>query len=140
MRWNGYSLLLLAVVAPTSFAAASSVAKPLSADVVARIDSIAAESLKDGVTPGISLAVVREGAVVLAKGYGVADIESQKPVTANTLFAAGSTMKSVTALALMQLVDEGKVELDASVTKYVPYFRVADARFDKITVRHLLTM
>jgi CubicO group peptidase (beta-lactamase class C family) len=88
----------------------------------------------------MSLAIVEGDQVVHLDGYGAAD-PSGRPVTAQTPFAIGSITKAFTALAVMQLVEAGKVELDAPVQRYLPWFRVADpAASARITVRHLLTM
>lgn len=88
--------------------------------------------------PGLALGVVRGDSVVYVKGYGVAGPDG-RPVTAQTPFILGSTSKSFTAMAVMQLVEAGKVSLDAPVTTYLPWFRTADATASaNITVRHLL--
>lgn len=89
--------------------------------------------------PGLALVVVQGDQVIYAKGYGQAHPDGS-PVTAQTPFMIGSTTKSITALAVMQLVEAGKIELDAPVQTYIPWFRVADeAASAKITVKHLLT-
>ena len=65
--------------------------------------------------------------IVHLRGFGEAD-SSGRPVSPQTPFIIGSLSKSVTALAIMQLVEAGKVELDAPVQRYIPWFRVADER------------
>lgn len=88
--------------------------------------------------PGISIAIVRDNEIVYLKGYGKAD-PSGSPMTPQTPLILGSITKSFTALAVMQLVEAGKVELDAPVQKYVPWFRTADPNASaQITVRQLL--
>jgi CubicO group peptidase (beta-lactamase class C family) len=88
--------------------------------------------------PGLSLAIVRDGQIVHMRGFGQAD-ETGRAVSPQTPFVVGSVSKSVTALAIMQLVEAGKVELDAPVLRYIPWFRVADEEASaQITVRHLL--
>ena len=88
--------------------------------------------------PGLSLAIVKDDKIVYLKGYGQAD-PSGRPMTAQTPIILGSITKAFTALAVMQLVEAGKVELDAPVQKYIPWFRVADANASaQITVRQLL--
>lgn len=72
--------------------------------------------------PGLSIAVGKHGKVVWSESFGVADLESKTPVTANSVFPLGSTSKTLTSLALGKLVEEGKLDLDAPVQKYVPYF------------------
>ena len=88
--------------------------------------------------PGLALAIVKDDQIVYLKGYGRAD-PSGRPMTPQTPLILGSITKSFTALAVMQLVEAGKVELDAPVQKYIPWFRVADANASaQITVRQLL--
>jgi CubicO group peptidase (beta-lactamase class C family) len=72
--------------------------------------------------PGISVAVVEQGRVVMAKGYGLADIENNVPTTADTVFRIASLSKSITASAAMKLVESGKLDLDAPIQKYCPAF------------------
>ncbi len=88
--------------------------------------------------PGVSLAIVDDGKIVHARGFGRARPGGETP-TPQTPFFIGSLTKSVTALAVMQLVEAGKIDLDAPVQRYLHWFRVADARASaEITVRHLL--
>lgn len=87
--------------------------------------------------PGVSVAIVRGDHAVYLKGYGRAD-PSGRPVTPRTPFIIGSVSKTFTALAVMQLVESGKVDLDAPVQRYLPWFRVADPQASaRITVRNL---
>ena len=86
--------------------------------------------------PGVSLAVIRNGEIVLARGYGLANIEHQVPVKPETIFQSGSMGKQFTATAVMILVEEGKLSLDDKITKY---FTDTPAAWNNITVRHLLT-
>ena len=85
--------------------------------------------------PGVSLLVMQGGKVVKAVGYGFANLEHQVPVKPETVFQSGSIGKQFTALAVMMLVEDGKLALDASVRKYLPQ---APATWDAITLRHLL--
>lgn len=88
--------------------------------------------------PGMALAVVRDGQVVYAKGYGRAD-DSGRPFTPRTPLVLASVSKSFAALATMQLVEAGKIDLDAPVTTYLPWFTMADAEHSaKIRVRDLI--
>ncbi len=72
--------------------------------------------------PGFALAVVKGDEIVLSKGFGVADVKSSRPVTAQTLFAIGSTTKALTATALGMLQDDGVLDFDDPIAKYLPYF------------------
>src|SRR5215216_1356402 len=125
---------LISLAYSTAFATSSQVATP----DFAAIDTYVEEQMKDIHLPGVALGIIRGDQIVYLKGYGVAD-PSGRAVTAETPFLLASLAKPVTALAVMQLVEAGKVELDASVQRYLPYFRLADAQASAtITVRHLL--
>jgi CubicO group peptidase (beta-lactamase class C family) len=88
--------------------------------------------------PGLALGVVQADRIAYLKGYGVAEPDG-RPVTPHTPFILGSTSKSFTALAVMQLVEAAKIDLDSPVTTYLPWFRTHDmGASDTITVRHLL--
>ena len=105
----------------------------------ASIDRWLEAQLRDAGIPGGALVIVRDGQIVDERGFGTAD-SSGRPVTSTTPFVIGSLSKSITALAVLQLVDAGKVDLDSPVRRYLPEFRVADAgATDRITVRDLLT-
>jgi len=86
--------------------------------------------------PGLSLLVAKGGKVVLAQGFGFANVELQVPVKPETIFQSGSVGKQFTATAVMMLVDEGKVGLDDPLTKY---FKDAPQSWNDVTVRELLS-
>src|SRR5215218_6743941 len=88
--------------------------------------------------PGTALAIAEDDKIVHPRGFGEARSGGEAP-TPQTPFFIGSLTKSFTALAVMQLVEDGKVELDAPVQRYLPWFRVADPQSSaQMTVRHLL--
>lgn len=88
--------------------------------------------------PGVALAIVEGDQIVHRRGFGQARPGGEAPTPHTPLFI-GSLTKSFTALAVMQLVEAGKVDLDAPVQRYLPWFRVADPQASaRITVRHLL--
>ena len=91
--------------------------------------------------PGISVVMVQNDAVVYSHGYGFANLERKIPMTDATPVEIGSTTKSMTALAIMQLVENKKLELDQTVKHYLPWFTTADQNHlsDKITLRQCLT-
>lgn len=102
------------------------------------IDDYVAEQMRRLRIPGLSMAIVEGERVVHMRGFGRARPGGEAP-DPQTPFVLGSTTKSFTALAIMQLVEAGKVELDAPVQRYLPWFRVADATASAaMTVRHLL--
>jgi CubicO group peptidase (beta-lactamase class C family) len=89
--------------------------------------------------PGVAIAVVKDDKVIFAKGFGVSDIETKKPVTPETLFAVGSTTKAFTATLIGMLADESKMSLDDPVDKHIPEFQLkVDTGDNKVTVRDLL--
>jgi len=106
----------------------------------ARFDALIEQGLKDDPMPGFAVGIVQHGRLVYGRGFGVRVWnDTQKPVMPDTLFHMASITKPFVATAVMQLWEQGKVDLDAPVTKYVPYFRIADPRAAKITVRQMLT-
>lgn len=86
--------------------------------------------------PGLSLAVCRDGKLIKAAGYGLANVELDVAVTPETIFQTGSVGKQFTATAVMMLVEEGKIGLDDKITKYLPE---SPAIWKGVTVRQLLT-
>ena len=98
------------------------------------------ESLKAWQVPGASLAIVRGDEVVYLKGYGVKEQGSEKTVTADTLFAIGSTTKAFTTTAMAMLIDEGKMSWDDHVRKHIPFFRLSDALANEyVTLRDIVS-
>ena len=90
--------------------------------------------------PGLALAVVSDGEIVHARGYGVRDVTTGVPVDEHTLFAVGSTSKAFTAAALGLLVDEGRLSWDDRVIDHLPWFEMYDPYATReLTVRDLLT-
>lgn len=104
----------------------------------AAIDAYIAAQMKAIGLPGLALGIVQGDQIVYLQGYGRAD-PTGRAVTAQTPFRLASLAKPVTALAIMQLVEAGNVELDAPVQRYLPYFQLADEEAAaRLTVRHLL--
>src|SRR4051812_45763758 len=90
---------------------------------------------------GLAVGVVRDGSLQFFSGHGLADIASHTPVTEDTVFRVGSLTKTFTAIAVMQLVEQGLVDLDAPAADYLIAYRLvpADQRWAPVTARHLLT-
>src|SRR5262249_54968746 len=87
-----------------------------------------------------AVAVVKDGAVVFERGFGVRELGKPDAVNEHTLFAIGSTTKAMTAALVGMLIDEKKVEWDAPVTTYLPWFQLKDPAVTRdLTVRDLLT-
>jgi CubicO group peptidase (beta-lactamase class C family) len=103
------------------------------------VDRYVADVMKTFQVPGVSLAVVKDGKVVLAKGYGVKALGNPAPVDARTRFGIASNTKAFTATALALLVEEGKLEWDAPVIRYLPSFAMYDPFVTReLTIRDLL--
>ncbi len=115
-------------------------AKPVtdSASYYDEIDAYVEQQMHRLKMPGVSLAIVEGDKIVHLRGFGQARPDGEAP-TPQTPFFIGSLTKSFTALAVMQLVEAGKIDLDAPVQRYLPWFRVADPQASaQMTVRHLL--
>src|ERR1043166_8009094 len=88
--------------------------------------------------PGLALGIVHADQIVHLRGFGIAD-PTGRAVTAQTPFVLGSTSQAFTALAVMQLVEQGKIDLDAPVQRYLAWFQLADAGTSpRVTIRNLL--
>lgn len=97
------------------------------------------EALKVFQVPGLAIGIIKEDQVLLAKGYGMRNVEDHLPVTENTLFAIGSCTKAFTAFLLGQLVDEGKMEWDDPVIRHLPQFQLIDPYLtEHVTIRDIL--
>jgi CubicO group peptidase (beta-lactamase class C family) len=103
---------------------------------VARINQVVKEQMLANQIPGVSLAVLREGKIVLLKSYGLANVEHQIPVKSKTVFQSGSIGKQFTAAAVMILVQENRLSLDDHISEYFPD---APASWKDVTVWNLLT-
>src|SRR5215208_3858241 len=137
---KGNKFILIVISCLICLASSTALASPPQAANIdfAKIDKFIEQEMQAQRIPGLSLGIVQGDQIVHLKGFGIAN-PSGRAVTAQTPFIVGSLSKSFTAVAIMQLVEEGKVELDAPVQRYIPWFGVADeAASAQITVRHLL--
>ena len=127
------SLLAVAVLAGSVTAAGAQTTDR--AALVRQLDSIAGSGILENRAVGLVAAVVRGSDTLLLKGYGKADVEWNVPMPADAVFEIGSVTKQFTAVAILQLRDEGKLSLDDDITKWLPDF---DPRGNKLTLRRLL--
>ncbi len=134
-----YVLLCTLLLVGVSLTALPVAAAPhAGAPDLARIDAYISAQMQTNHIPGVALGLVHNDQVMHVQGFGTAD-STGRAVTTHTPFILASVSKSFTALAVMQLVEAGKVELDAPVQRYLPWFRVADpVASARITLRHLL--
>ena len=104
------------------------------------LPDIVRAKLSDFDVPGAALAIVWRDKLVFAEGFGYADVEEQRPMTPDTLFAVGSTTKAMTTTLMGMLADEDKLDFDAPVRTYLPGFTLADEDISRqITLRDLVT-
>ncbi|HSU98070.1 MAG TPA: serine hydrolase domain-containing protein, partial [Gemmatimonadaceae bacterium] len=131
------ALILSLPLTAVSAAAQQSTQRPLpSAD----FDAYVASALRTFDAPGAAIAIVKDGKVVFAKGYGVKKLGSPAPIDTHTLFQIASNTKAFTTASLAMLVDEGKLKWDDPVTKYLPWFQLSDPYVTReLTVRDLIT-
>jgi D-alanyl-D-alanine carboxypeptidase len=118
-----------------SVIAAPAMSQPLRPETAALIDQAMKRSIDGGWVAGGVVAVTESGKPVLARGYGLSNIETGSPVTEDTVFRVGSLTKQFTATAVLLLVQDGKLRIDDPVAKYLPAF----PRDDPTTFRQLLT-
>jgi CubicO group peptidase (beta-lactamase class C family) len=105
------------------------------------LDTIIQDDLKHQRIPGAAVALVHEGRVIFSQCYGYADIEKKVAMTEDTYFMVGSLTKSFTALAVLKLIEQGKINPNADIKKYIPDFSIRKFHDEEapITVNHLLT-
>src|SRR5215217_4690177 len=109
------------------------------ADVEAFLDGLVPLQLKNADIAGATISIVKDGRLLFAKGYGYADVEKKKPVSAQeTLFRPGSISKLFTWTAVMQLFEQSKLDLDRDVNEYLDY-KIPDAFGKPITLKHIIT-
>ena len=118
---------------------AAPAAAQLPAPVTAAVDAAAQAELADKEIPSIAVALIDRGGVVWSRAWGTADADGKVPATSATLYRAGSVSKLFTDVAVMRLVEQGKLDLDAPVTRYLPDFRPENPFGGAITLRQLMT-
>ncbi|MEZ4869518.1 MAG: serine hydrolase [Caldilineaceae bacterium] len=131
----GILLLLISLMVLTPKVTQAQATAPTDADLADQIDQmLAAVFPADG--PGAAVLVLRDGEVILRKGYGLANVELGVPIAPEMVFRLGSVAKQFTAMAILMLVEEGKLALDDDITTYLPDY---PTQGQTITVEHLLT-
>ena len=110
-----------------------------SAQIQRALDSYLNDVYQSHVIPGFSVVVVNKENVIYSKGFGKEKLDRPQPFTPRSISAIGSLTKSLTATAIMQLVEQGKMKLDVPIVNYLPWFKTANKEVsDKVTVRMLL--
>jgi serine beta-lactamase-like protein LACTB len=134
-RPGAIPLVWLALAAPAARGQAPDAYKP----AVERLQALVEREVADKRLPALSIALIDDQRVVWAKGFGHRDRDGKVPATAETVYRVGSVSKLFTDVAVMRLVEEGKIDLDAPVTTYLPDFKPVNPFDDKpITLRHLM--
>lgn len=108
----------------------------VSAQTADRVDDFIKAEMQKQHIPGVSVAVIKDGKPIKIKGYGLANVETNTPVTNETVFKIGSISKPIIAMGIMLLVEEGKLSLDDKISKYL---EGTPETWKDITVRHLLS-
>ncbi len=88
--------------------------------------------------PGLAIGIVENNEIVYARGFGYHDIRSNEPVTMTSIFHMASISKPFVATAIMQLVEDGRMDLDSTVISYLPYFKLQGEQYDQITIGQML--
>jgi len=118
----------------------SSISPVNTTDRLAAIENAVEKRRRELGIPGLSLAIVKDGEVILSKGFGSRNLGKNLPVTPETLFAIGSTTKAFTAMTTVMSADSGKLSLDDSPKNFLPFFKLRDPEADaQATLRDLLT-
>ena len=89
--------------------------------------------------PGLAVGIVKDDEIVYAKAFGFADVETKKPATIRTLYHMASISKPFVATAIMQLVEQDKINLDSPIVTYLPYFKLDSEYYEKITIKQMLS-
>ena len=107
---------------------------------IQQIENEIHKQMKSNAVPGVAIAIVENGEVVLSKGYGLANVAERVPVTMHTIFELASISKTISAIGILRLVELGKLTLDSPATAYLKSWKFSPSNFDyeKISIRHLL--
>ena len=103
------------------------------------LSGLAEKTLADNGVPSMSIALVRGDSIVWTAAFGYANMHTRTPATTETLYSTGSSFKSVTATAVMQLAEQGKLRLDDPINKYLGDARVKDSSAKPVTFTHILS-
>jgi CubicO group peptidase (beta-lactamase class C family) len=104
-----------------------------------QLEPVIKQVMEQTTMPGFAIAVVENQKIVYSAGFGVKNLNSKEPISTSSLFHMASITKPFVATSLMQLWEQGRIDLDSPVVKYLPYFRLADERYKQITVRQMLS-
>lgn len=126
-KWFVYlCVMLFCIITPLNLdmMEANSIGSQLEKNTQRKIEDYIEKNIKKSKIPGLSISVVGGSDVIYQKAFGYADMESKEPVTSNTMFEIGSNSKAFTALGILKLQKEGKIDLDDEISKYIPWLSV----------------
>jgi CubicO group peptidase (beta-lactamase class C family) len=110
-------------------------------DNVTKLDALLEPLLRTGRIPGAAIAIVADDRLIYARGFGYRDLRARRPLRPDTVYPIASTTKAINATLLGMLVDEGSLEWDVPIQRYLPTFKLADAAISaRVTIRDLVTM
>jgi len=149
-KYSGTALLTILFYQCAAFAHEDSALKQIEANLLPKVQvagetylpSTISQRMKHFKVPGLSVAVIKDGKIAWAKGYGIANKKTNQDVNINTLFQAGSISKPVAALAALKLVQNENIDLDTDANQYLNTWKIPDSSYTKkqaVTLRHLLT-
>lgn len=141
MKFKIFTLLTLLLLTSIAFGSAQAASQVKKASNDPQFDVVIEKAMKIHEVPGVSVAVVKNGEVAWAKGYGMADPKQKLPVTNETVFEAASVSKTVTAWGIMKLAEDGMLDLDAPVERYLTRWHLPPSEFDHemVTLRRILS-
>lgn len=100
--------------------------------IIENLDKVLNEYTVKNYIPGLAVGVVYDNEVIYTKGFGVKNIETKESINEYSLFHMASVSKTFIATGIMQLVEQGKIQLDSHLIEYLPYFEIKDDRYKKI--------
>ena len=112
---------------------------PINKQIITKLDSVLEEIYDRWELPGLAVAIIEQTEISFLKTLGFQNLETHLPLTSQSLFSSMSISKTFTSVAVMQLVEAGRVSLDTPVQEYLPYFKLADPRTKQITIRQILS-
>lgn len=119
----------------------TSTSEQLTTNFQEEVDEIIISTMNQEVIGGLAVGIIQDNKLIYSRNFGFADMEEQKPITSNTIFRVGSISKTFTAIAIMQLWEQGKFQLDDPVNDYLQAYKIKhkDPSAPPVTFRHLLT-
>ncbi len=106
--------------------------------IIQRLDTFFQHLIDSINIPGLAVAITQNDNVYYARAFGVRNIDTKEPLQPDNLFHVASVSKPFVATAIVQLAEKGKMKLDEKLITYLPYFKLADERYKKITIKHML--